>query len=189
MLLWLLGAIASPSSAKEQPCTKREVAGVLRAAEHGSAPAQNRLGDLYFGGLCVSKNYTEAARWYRKSAEQGNDLAQFHLGMMFSEGLDLPQDWGEAAHWFRLSAEQGNRQSQFALGALYDNGRGVEKDPVLAYQWILLSGPGENHRSERVLQTMSRKMTSEQVKDAEERARGWRTAPPGLSTSAKQKFD
>jgi hypothetical protein len=185
---WVSGALMGTALAgKEPPCPKKEIPQVRKAAEDGSAAAQNRLADWYSGGVCLAQNYREAALWYRKSADQGNELAQYHLGTMYSEGLDVRQDWAEAARWMRMSAEQNNSLAQFALGSLYDNGRGVEKDAVLAYQWIRLAGPGENHRNDRVLETMARRMTREQVRDAEERARAWRAAHPAKPSEAQPK--
>jgi TPR repeat protein len=45
-------------------------------AERGNADAQSDLGDLYFLGVGVTRDYREAAKWYRLSAEGGNADAQ-----------------------------------------------------------------------------------------------------------------
>ncbi len=34
----------------------------------------------------MTRDYEEAARWYRKAAEQGDALAQVLLGVMYEEG-------------------------------------------------------------------------------------------------------
>ena len=52
---------------------------IRQAAAQGDAEAQYQLGDIYYYGEGVSKNYTRAVEWYRKSANQGNAIAQNNL--------------------------------------------------------------------------------------------------------------
>ena len=66
----------------------------------------------------VSKDKTEAARWYRKSAEQGNVHAQFILGTMYDRGEGLHQDDAEAMKWYRKAAEQGHASAQSRLDVM-----------------------------------------------------------------------
>ena len=53
-----------------------------KAAEQGNAAAQYELGDMYYWGQGVPRDYTEAMKWYRKAAEQGFAAAQYELGVM-----------------------------------------------------------------------------------------------------------
>ena len=53
-----------------------------RAAEQGDADAQNKLGDMYYDGEGVARDYAEARRWYRKAAEQGFADAQYNLRLI-----------------------------------------------------------------------------------------------------------
>ena len=41
------------------------------------AIAQNNLGWMYYYGLGVEQDYTEALRWFKKAAEQGYVDAQY----------------------------------------------------------------------------------------------------------------
>ena len=41
-------------------------------AENGNLDAQNKLGNMYFYGDIVERNYDEALKWYKMSAEKGN---------------------------------------------------------------------------------------------------------------------
>src|ERR1700686_3326174 len=68
-------------------------------AERGDAKSQLELGGMYYYGKGVSKNYVEAARWYRKSAEQGNPKAEYSLCGVYHEGKGVPRDYAEAARW------------------------------------------------------------------------------------------
>ena len=44
------------------------------------------LGNLFRFGDGVRRDFTEAAKWYRKAAEQGNDNAHVILDMMYEAG-------------------------------------------------------------------------------------------------------
>ena len=51
-------------------------------AERGNSDAQTNIGNMYFNGLGVSKNYPIARSWFRKAAAQNNAYAQYNLGYM-----------------------------------------------------------------------------------------------------------
>jgi len=106
-----------------------------KAAEKGNAIAQNNLGTLYFSGLGVPKDDTQAAVWYRKAADQGVAGAQSILGFMFENGRGVPKDDVQAVAWYRKAAEQGDANAQSNLAAMYGNGRGVAKDEAQAAVW------------------------------------------------------
>src|SRR4051812_34170725 len=74
-------------------------------AESGNAPAQIKLGDLYYEGEGVAQNYDEALKWYRKAAEAGLPRAQLRIGLMYSQGRSVQQDRSEAVRWYGLAAE------------------------------------------------------------------------------------
>jgi hypothetical protein len=78
--------------------------------------AQYNLGMVYLKGEGVTRDYTEATRWYRKAGEQGHSDAQSNLGAMYFEGRGVEQDCDEAVKWLRLAAEQGHSKAQFNLG-------------------------------------------------------------------------
>ena len=108
-------------------------------AVNGNHAAQNTLGDCYFEGEDVRKNYKEAVRWYRASAEQGNSCAQFSLGYCYYYGNGVKVDNDEAFRWFKESAEQENPTAQCYLGHCYYNGNGVKKNVKTAVKWYTLS--------------------------------------------------
>ena len=58
-----------------------------KAAEHGNASAQLRLGMMYEEGKSLPQDYREAVNWYRKAALQGDTAVCFSLGRMCEEGL------------------------------------------------------------------------------------------------------
>jgi len=105
-----------------------------KAAKQGNASAQYRLGRMYADGEGVSKDNTEAAKWFRKAAEQGftpENRITFLLGL---EAFIL-DDYKTALENFRKAAEQGYAVAQYLLGAMYNEGRGVPENDTLAVKW------------------------------------------------------
>jgi TPR repeat protein len=73
----------------------------------------------------VSRDYSEAARWYRAAAEHNNAMAQSTLGDIYYYGRGVPQDFVAAVQWWKLAAEQGMAVAQLNLGVMYANGDGA----------------------------------------------------------------
>lgn len=80
-------------------------------AEHGMASAQCDLGQCYFKGQGVARNYSEAVKWYRKAAAQGMPEAQFILANCYYVGRGVVQDRAEAMKWFRRAAGHGHPEA------------------------------------------------------------------------------
>jgi uncharacterized protein len=148
-------------------------------AAEGDARAQSLLGNLYYRGRGVPQDHNEALKWFRRAANQDDVAAQFYLGLMFSEGQGVPQDHAEAANWFRRAANLGDAQAQYNLGLSYANGESGKPDNVSAHMWFNLaaahfpSGTGQraavNNRD-----LMAKRMTREQIVEAEKGAREWK---------------
>lgn len=93
---------------------------------------------IYPDGKTVSRDYEQAAKWWRKAAEQGHAEAQYQLGNMnYDREIGEQQDDAKAVVWWRKAAEQGNVDAQNALGWMYEYGRGVQRDNSEAAQWYL----------------------------------------------------
>jgi len=104
-------------------------------AEHGNAPAQHYVGEMYHIGRGVQQSSVQAAMWYRKAAEQGFDLAQSSLGLLYEWGEGVPKNNAEATKWTLMAAKQGNWAAQDRLSDSYRVGLGVPQNYVLAYMW------------------------------------------------------
>lgn len=108
-------------------------------AELGYAEEQCFLGNSYYNGNGVERNFAEAVKWYRLSVEQGNANAQYNLGCNYYSGEGVGKSYTEAVKWYRLSADQGNANAQYNLGLCYYNGNGVEKNMNRAKEWFSLA--------------------------------------------------
>ncbi len=182
----VLGMLVLPVFPQDEPPLNTEatsevsdnIAEVMKKAEEGDASAQYRLGRMYDAGQGVPQDFREVVRWFRAAAEQGHESAQFSLGFMYFMGEAIPQDYKEAFRWYLAAAEQGNSSAQKSLGAMYRAGRGVPQDPIQAHMWYNLaaSSGGDQGRKMAVKSrdSTAKKMTAEQIAEAQRLAREWK---------------
>ncbi len=57
----------------------------LEAAEEGNPDAQISVGDFYYSGKGIKKNYREARKWYLKAMLQGNEKAARRVATLDAE--------------------------------------------------------------------------------------------------------
>ena len=145
------------------------------AAEQGDAGGQGILASAYNTGRGVAQDFGEAVRWARLAAERGDAGGQSVLGFAYYGGRGVTQDDVEAAHWARLAAEQGNASGQTLLGMMYMQGRGMDQDDISAYMWLTLGASGLGIRGAREMRddVVARRMTPEQIVEAQALARDW----------------
>ncbi|MFK8300675.1 hypothetical protein ACI762_08130 [Capnocytophaga canimorsus] len=108
----------------------------LESANKGHSEAQYDLGEAYYSGIGISKDYNEAVKWYRKAAEQGHSRAQYNLGEAYYSGIGISKDYNEAVKWYGKAAEQGYEAGQLRLGLMYYYGNDVPKDYNEAVKWF-----------------------------------------------------
>jgi TPR repeat protein len=72
---------------------------------------------MYTNGKGVSKNYTEALKWYRKSAAQGNIYALASLGWLYENGHGVQKNEAEAMKWYKKAVAGGNEKTKQYLAA------------------------------------------------------------------------
>jgi TPR repeat protein len=172
----LLGSWFALTPAAAQTKDAASFAGHLRAlADKGDVESQYKLGIAYDEGLGVSKNYTEAFKWFRLAAEQGHAHSQFRVGSMYMSGEGVAKNDGEAVNWFRKAAEQGLANAQGMLGIMYAKGQAVPQDYVLGYMWLHLATEG-NQGAAQFLDEVGRRMTAAQVAEAQKRVREWKAS-------------
>ena len=124
------------------PERNEKTLGNLSGQATASADADNwfSVGEKYFYGLGLSKNYTEAARCYRKAAELGHPEAARQLGLMYREGLGVEQSLSMAEEWSRkgqvvpqqrnssAASEDDSAESWFLVGEKFYYGLGLRKN-------------------------------------------------------------
>ena len=169
----ILGMLVLPAfSQDERPLFTRTA-----RAEQGDANAQYDLGVAYDRGEGVGQDVSEAVRWYRAAARQRHAPAQYNLGVMYQNGRGVPQDYQNAVRWYQLAAEQGYAGAQNNLGSMYARGHGVPQDYIQAHMWFNLaaaSGGDDRERYAKNRDEIAKKMTAEQIAEAQRLAREWK---------------
>lgn len=151
---------------------------LLARARGGDAQAQNQVGEALADGNGVQRNDFDAVRWFQKAALQGRVDAQYNLSVMFANGQGVRQDDAETVKWSRLAAKQGHPGAQYQLGLLYAVGAGLKQDYVQAYKWFSLAADRLTDMDEEIAREdrdlVAKKMTSEQVAEAQRLVREWK---------------
>jgi TPR repeat protein len=80
-------------------------------------------------------------------------------------------DYMPAIRLFRPLAEQGNPKAQNILGVMFRKGEGVPKNPVRARMWFSFAAARGDAKAKAELRKVSRRMTREEISQAEEMAR------------------
>ena len=80
-----------------------------RAADQGHTDAANNLAIMYFRGVGVPYDDTEAAKWFLRAAELGDANAQRNIGNAYRFGQGVPKNEVLALAWFNLAVAHGNR--------------------------------------------------------------------------------
>jgi len=128
-------------------------------------------------------DYATTLRLMRPLAEHGNGLAQMVLSNMYGSGKGVPQNDAESVKWLRRAADGGWAQGQVGVAFMYEEGRGVPQDYVEAHKWYNLAAShpvSENFdkfwhdMATEKRDSVARKMTPEQVGEAQKLAREWK---------------
>lgn len=125
----------SPTPAAAENGTAQTLIETRKEAEQGDATAQYRLGDYYYYGRGVEKDFVEASRWLRKAAEQGHTESQVLMGACYHYGRGVEENHEAAFYWYRKAAGKGHGIAQYGLATHYFYGWGIEQNYEEAVNW------------------------------------------------------
>lgn len=162
---------SGPQSTPQNWFEYASIAELTSLAENGNATAQCELAFRHQIGKGVTKDYTEAAKWYRKATDQGDALGQNQLGSCYLNGNGVTKDTKEAAKWFRKAADQGLALAQGNLGYLYRFGEGVPLDYNESYAWFTLAARGGDADALEQVKKFESAVSPERIQQARERAK------------------
>lgn len=106
------------------------------------------IGELYYRGAGVKKDYLKAYEHWSIAAQRGLPLAQNNLGSMYEEGFGVNKNCKKALFWYKKAAQPSISSSipelglpfsacsgLYSLGMLYKNGICVtaNSDKALSY--------------------------------------------------------
>ena len=103
-------------------------------------------------------------------SKQGDPRALYDLGERYYDGLGTPQDFKRSFQYFREAAAKGHAPAQTNAGMMLLIGRGTPRDPVEGAKWILMAARQDHPKADQLLETLKKRLTPDQRKEAERRA-------------------
>ena len=72
----------------------------LSNAQKGDKASMFNTGLLYYHGVGVEKNISEAIKWYQKAADKGSVEAMTNLGHIYLNGIVVAKDELQALNYY-----------------------------------------------------------------------------------------
>ena len=108
-------------------------------AKERGAYCKSKIGEYYYFGHGVDKNYEKAVEWFSGAVKYKDMSACKYLGICYYYGKGVAQDYTKAVKWFRKAARQDSAVSQYYLGLCYEDGNGVKENLTEAVKWYFKS--------------------------------------------------
>lgn len=70
------------------------------ASQQGSAEAALKIGDFYYYGTGIQRDYNRSVQFYHLAAGVNHAQARYNLGFMYQYGLGVPQDFHLAQRYY-----------------------------------------------------------------------------------------
>lgn len=107
------------------------------------------IGECYYKGIGVIKNFLEAFEWFKKSANLNDPYGINWLGVCYYKGNGVAQNYNQAFQYFKQNADAGIPISMTNLGICYHNGSGVNQDHEKAKYWFKKSADAGNTEAKK----------------------------------------
>jgi TPR repeat protein/Zn-dependent protease with chaperone function len=118
-------------------------------------------------------------------AEGGDSDAMLKLANTNRFGRGTPRDMSKALTWYRRAAAAGNAEAAFILGVLYERGEEVEQNLVMAHMWFSIAAANSSPGAAKERNIVARRMTEEQITEAERLAHEWQARSRSSSTPVR----
>ena len=140
-----------------------------KAADKGNIDAMKNVGIGYQMGWGVTKNSSEADRWFIKYAEllkkdayKGNTESMTQLADNYRFGTySFSKDSGKYVQWYKKAAEKGNPNAMYNLGFLYQYGLGVTQNYSKAMEWYKKAAKLGNATAQKKLKELEKSTDSD----------------------------
>ncbi|MBP3891172.1 MAG: sel1 repeat family protein [Solobacterium sp.] len=104
-----------------------------------SAEALLSIGEVYYRGIGVNKDYDQAFKFFQKAANMGHPNALCKLGNCYSLGHGTSRNLDRAFTCYEDASDEGDIEATWKLGDFYWNGtsRLIQKDVTRACDYYL----------------------------------------------------
>jgi len=158
-----------------------------KAAAGGNARAEGTLAMYYSEGIGTPRDDAKSIEFAARAADKGDPISQFILGMRYDTGTGVPRDPAKAEVWWSKAAERGMLRAQVMLAnMLVQKSLAAGIAPaeagalrVEAAKWLLVSGSDRLPGAEKLLPDLKARMSPEELKVAEDKARDWKPSGAG----------
>ena len=107
-----------------------------QAAAEGDLFAVHTLGQIYYEGRGVEKDWAKARKLFEKAAAAGHTFSMNSLGRMYQRGETVTADPALARRYWEESAARGDIYGLDNVGFVYLEGIGAPKDPTQAIEYF-----------------------------------------------------
>ena len=104
-----------------------------------NGPSFEELGQMYFYGKGVPKDFKKSFDYFRQAAEIGSAQGQSWVGYLYQIGQGVNTDYGEALRWTKMAAEQERAFDANRLAGYYWEGLGTPINREEALRWLKIA--------------------------------------------------
>jgi len=178
-----LGLIFSQAGPPEIRNLQESLKWFMRAAGLGDAESQYNAGLALMNGEGVDRDQIAAVELWKKASAQGYPEAECYLGLSYLRGYGVDKNPEEARKLLAKAAMHEVSVAQYNLAQMCWEGTGGEANKVESFAWMILAHESGSKHAEKVKGAMATNMSSEEIADAQIRARNIRQE---IKTSKKK---
>ena len=115
---------------------------IQKGVESGDSWAICRLGERYWSGKGVDKDYNKAFELFSRAVELGNKVAFWDLARCYDHGWGAPFNPQKAVELYNEAYNRGVIQACYPLGRLYDKEEYGLCNSVESFNWFLKGAEG-----------------------------------------------
>ncbi len=124
---------------------------LTEAAEHGDAQSQYTLGQIYYSGIGVERDYQQATLWLKQAHDHGVAAATLLLSEAYRNGLGVDKNIQRANQLLRQAARDNYAPAQTRLGRYSLYGVDVPKDLSDGFYYLRTASSQNHYPANRVL--------------------------------------
>tara|TARA_R110000868_G_scaffold291709_1_gene552241 strand:+ start:8624 stop:9004 length:381 start_codon:yes stop_codon:yes gene_type:complete len=122
------------------------------------------------------KNIKKSICWLGKAAKQNVKQAYYNLAELYLKGHGVKSDTVKAVQYYEEAAKLNYVDAQRKLGFLYFQGREIKQNLVQSYLYLSLAADHNDISSINMLSVVSKQMTPQQLKQANDLVKNYKFA-------------
>lgn len=161
-----------------------------KAGKAGNKIAQFMIGYAQYKGFVLPQDAKTAFKLVRAAAngDAKIDEAQMVLAEMYLNGTGTVQNYQSAISAYRGAVNQGNIEACRILANIYEKGVITEPNAVLAHTIYNIASSLGDAEAAKKRDTLGKTMELESLKQAQEAARAYKSAPSELTQFIRQTY-